>query len=92
MLEPEICFSANESRPPFPRPEGSWKRMPVICPRCQSKSDGRAQKGTHHDDECITREEPSVHVRDNADSEGAAKASQRRIGIARTKILTQQPH
>lgn len=28
---PESCFDTNVNRPPFATPDGSWKRMPVIC-------------------------------------------------------------
>lgn len=28
--DPEVELYANERRPPFPRPEGSWNRIPVI--------------------------------------------------------------
>src|SRR6266404_4118266 len=28
---PDACCEAKCSRPPLPRPEGSWKSMPVIC-------------------------------------------------------------
>ena len=50
--------------------------MPVICPRCQSRATGAHEEETHHDDERITREEPSVNIRNDADSEGAAKAGE----------------
>jgi len=30
-LEPEAWSETKLNKPPFPRPEGSWKRMPVIC-------------------------------------------------------------
>ena len=29
--EPDSCCETKVKRPPFASPEGSWKRMPVIC-------------------------------------------------------------
>lgn len=29
--EPVVSSDTNENRPPFANPDGSWKRIPVIC-------------------------------------------------------------
>jgi hypothetical protein len=71
--EPETCWDANVNNPPFPRPEGSWKRMPVIWRiRCKMGDNGnRRSFETHHHDERISGKEASIKIRYDANRESA---------------------
>ena len=80
MDTPDVCCDANVSRPPLPRPDGSWNRMPVICrgaKRVSYQSIAHATRGrisaktAHHDHERVPAEQSAIHVRHHADRERA---------------------
>jgi hypothetical protein len=88
-LEPEVWSETKLNRPPLPRPEGSWKRMPVICWVLTSEDkEGRTtdDRETYHHDKCIPFEKPAVQVRHEANS----KRSNRSRNI--TLIREFSPH
>ena len=72
--EPEVWSDTKLSRPPLPRPEGTWNRIPVIFGiqywLCGKKS---RDEDTYHHNERIPIKEPAIQIRDEPDRKCTGK-------------------